>query len=115
MAVLRKATAVPASGAFTARRLPNRCMDYSGYTDELRALDVSLFKFGGTEIYLSTLLGVLTVVVVLVWISQFLRTWLLNRILKSTHLDPGTQQAIGAIVHYMVLVVGVMLVLQNFG
>jgi small-conductance mechanosensitive channel len=90
-------------------------MDYSGYKDELRALDVSLFKFGGTEIYLSTLLGVLTVVVVLVWISQFLRAWLLNRILKSTHLDPGTQQAIGAIVHYMVLVVGVMLVLQNVG
>ena len=82
---------------------------------ELRNLDVVLFSFGGTQIFLSTLLKIVGVVIVLVWVAQFVRAWLIKRLLKRTSLDPGTQQAVGAIVHYVVLVVGIVIVLQNAG
>lgn len=82
---------------------------------ELRDLDVTLFSFGGTPIFLSTLLKIVGIVVLLVWLAQLVRAWLLTRLLKRTTLDPGTQQAVGAIVHYSVLVVGIVVVLQNAG
>lgn len=82
---------------------------------ELRELDVALFSIGGSEIFLSTLLKIIGIVIVLVWVAQFVRAWLLTRLLKRTQLDSGTQQAVGAIVHYAVLVVGIVIVLQNAG
>jgi small-conductance mechanosensitive channel len=90
-------------------------MDVESLIVALRALDARLFSFGGTEIFLSTLLKIVGVVVVLVWVAQLIRAWLLNRLLRRTQLDPGTQQAVGAIVHYAVLVVGIVVVLQNAG
>jgi len=90
-------------------------MNLHTFLRELRELDFALFSIGGAEIYVSTLVKIVATVAVLVWLAQFVRAWLLNRLLKRTHLDPGTQQAIGAIVHYVVLVVGIVLVLQNVG
>ena len=90
-------------------------MNLPAYLRELRALDVALFSLGGTEIFLSTLLKIVGVVILLVWAAQGVRAWLLTRLLRRTQLDAGTQQAIGAIVHYVVLVVGIVVVLQNAG
>jgi small-conductance mechanosensitive channel len=90
-------------------------MQADSLLQQMRELDVVLFSFGGTQISLSTLLKVVAVVIALVWVAQFVRAWLLTRLLKRTQLDPGTQQAIGAIVQYVVLVVGIIVVLQNTG
>jgi small-conductance mechanosensitive channel len=114
-----EATPMPDAGVFTARCLPpNRPMNLDSlmrFLRDLHDLDVTLFSFGGTEIHLSTLLKIVAVVILLVWIAQFFRALLLNRLLKRTHLDPGTQQAVGAIVHYAVLVIGIAVALQNAG
>jgi small-conductance mechanosensitive channel len=106
---------VPDWRAFAARRLPKPGMDFDSWLAHLRALDIRLFSFGGTPLHVSSLLTMLTVLVILVWLSQAVRRWLLSRLLKRTQLDVGTQQAIGAIAHYLVLVVGVVVVLQNVG
>lgn len=90
-------------------------MTVNSLMDQLRALDVRLFSLGEAEVALSTLLKIVVVVVLLVWLAQFIRAWLLHRLLRRTQLDTGTQQAIGAIIHYAVLLVGVAVVLQNAG
>ncbi len=90
-------------------------MNLDALLRDLRGLDVALFSAGGSEIFLSTLLKIVAAVVVLVWFAQFVRAWLLNRLLKRTQLDPGTQQAVGGIVHYAVLIVGIAVALENAG
>jgi small-conductance mechanosensitive channel len=82
---------------------------------DLRLLDVRLFSLGGTEVYLSSLLTLLVLVVALVWFAALLRNLLVRRVLARTQLDLGTQHAIGGIVRYLVLTIGLVVLLQTAG
>ncbi len=90
-------------------------MDWQLLTQRLRALDLHLFTLGGVPVTVSSLATVLTLLVVLWWFAGWLRSWLVDRALSHTELDLGTRQAIGSLLRYVVLVVGVVLILQNAG
>lgn len=83
--------------------------------DQLDALDVRLFLLGTTEITLSSLFKLAIAGWLLVLIAGRLSRRTLDRLLTRTSMDTGQRQALIGLVHYTVLVVGAMLILQNAG
>jgi small-conductance mechanosensitive channel len=83
--------------------------------DWLRRLDIELFALAGTSFTLLSVLKVLLLLVVLVWLAGLVRRLTVERALRHTQLDAGTRQAVGSIVRYLVLVIGLVVILQNAG
>jgi small-conductance mechanosensitive channel len=81
----------------------------------LRELDIPLFHFGPTPITAFALARLALLLWLLVWLSRRTGRWLSDRVLAHTHLDLGTRRAIGAIVRYTILVVGVAAAAQTVG
>lgn len=90
-------------------------MDWQLLTQRLRAADLHLFTLGGVPVTVSALFTVLALLALLWWFADWLRSSIVERLLRRTELDLGTRQAIGSLVRYVVLVVGVVLILQNAG
>jgi len=90
-------------------------MDWILLRNSLRELDVDLFTLGGVDFTVSSLLKLIVVLYALFWLAARLRDWTEARILSRTHLDPGSRRAVGAIVRYLVLIIGLTVVLQNIG
>jgi len=90
-------------------------MDWQQLLDRIRSYDIHLFTLGGSEISVSSAVKLVVFSLVLQWLAGRVRRWTVERALNRSHLDPGTRQAVGSIVHYTVLVVGVVLILQNAG
>lgn len=76
----------------------------------------TLLRIGETPVTAELLIRLLVLTVGLVWLSAWLRRWLVNRALgRFGHLDLGTREAIGSVFRYAVLVIGLALILQNAG
>lgn len=90
-------------------------MELPAWLDRWRDYDVRLFVLGDATVTLSSLLKVLVLLAILFWFAGAMRHWLVRRALTRTELDEGTRQAFGAILRYVVLIVGFMLILQNAG
>ena len=90
-------------------------MDWQLLLNGLEEYDVHLVTLGGADIRLSSAVKLLVLLIVLLWVSGRLRRWTVERALSRTHLDLGTRQAVGSLVRYLVLVIGVILILQNAG
>jgi small-conductance mechanosensitive channel len=82
---------------------------------QLRELDLPLFHLGPTQITVFDLVRLALLLAVLVWLSRGAGRWLSDRLLVRTHLDLGTRRTIGAIVRYIILVVGVVAIAQTVG
>lgn len=80
-----------------------------------RDYDIQLFTLGDATFTLSSLVKIGFFLIALFWIAGAMRNWLIRRALSRTHLDEGTRQAFGAMLRYLVLIVGFMLILQNAG
>jgi small-conductance mechanosensitive channel len=89
-------------------------MEWDAVLHALQSLDIRLFSFGGTTFTLSSLLKLALALVLLVVVAARLRHWMVVRVLLF-QMDLGTRQAIGSIVRYLVLIVGVLVILQNAG
>jgi small-conductance mechanosensitive channel len=90
-------------------------MDWQLLLNRLEQYDVHLVTLGGADIRFSSAVKLLVLLVALMWVSGRLRRWTVERALSRTHLDLGTRQAVGSLVRYLVLVIGVVLILQNAG
>ena len=90
-------------------------LDYATIRHALDSYDYRLFALGQTEISVFTLLK-LAIFAVLLWLlaGRFSR-WTLERMLARTHMEQGQKLAIISLVHYFVLVIGAVLILQNAG
>jgi small-conductance mechanosensitive channel len=113
---MRTASGVPGGDRLPAAHvLHGPAMDWQLITQRLRALDLHLFTLGGVPVTVSSLATVLALLVLLWWFAGWLRRWIVERLLRRTGMDLGTRQAVGSLVRYVVLVVGVVLILQNSG
>jgi small-conductance mechanosensitive channel len=90
-------------------------MDWHFLRTELQSYDVALFKLGAAEITLSSLLKLLVLGGLLILIAGRFSRWTLDKLLKHTHMDAGQRAAVTGLVHYVVLVVGAVIILQNAG
>ena len=90
-------------------------MDWQLLLARLRDYDIVLFTLGGAPLSLSSVLKLLLLVGLLWWAAGRLRRLIVEHTLTHTHIDAGTRQVVGAIVRYLVLVIGIVLILQNAG
>lgn len=95
--------------------LTDRPMDWQLLLDRLRAYDIHLITLGGADITAGSAVKLLALLLLLLWVSGRVRRWVVGRALSRTHLDLGTRQAVGSLVRYVVLVIGMVLILQNAG
>lgn len=70
---------------------------------------------GGAGLSLGALLQLALLVLLLFFIAGRLKRWLVNRLLAGTRLDPSGRQAVGALFHYSVVLVGLLIILQTSG
>lgn len=90
-------------------------MDFATLRAQLDVLDIRLFMLGQTEITVASLVKLLLASWLLVWVAGRLSRRTLEALLGRTAMDAGQRQAVIGLVHYAVLVVGAMLILQNAG
>lgn len=87
--------------------------------NDLRALidvyDIRLLSIGNADITVSSLLKLAISAWLLSLIAGRLSRFTLGRLLARTHMAEGQRQAVMGLVHYTVLVVGAVLILQNAG
>jgi small-conductance mechanosensitive channel len=90
-------------------------MDWQVLRSELQRHDVELLKLGQAEITLSSVIKLVVMGLLLVFIAGRFSRWTLNKLLTRTHMDLGQRETLKSLVHYVVLVVGAMVILQNAG
>ena len=90
-------------------------MDWSSFKHFIDAYDFPLFTLGKTEITLFTV-AKLAVSALLLWlVAGRFSNWTLRRLLARTRMQEGQRLAIASLVHYVVLVFGAVVILQNAG
>jgi small-conductance mechanosensitive channel len=78
-------------------------------------LDVPLLTLGGTVFTVASVLKLVAMLLLLVLVAARLSRWTLGKLLARTAMHAGQRSAITALVHYAVLVVGLVVILQNAG
>ncbi|MDH4084325.1 MAG: mechanosensitive ion channel [Nitrospira sp.] len=76
---------------------------------------IPLYSVGDTTITLGTVLYLTILVVALFYSTAKLKTWIVERLLSRSHVDLGVRHAIGAIVRYIVVALGLIIILQTAG
>jgi small-conductance mechanosensitive channel len=61
------------------------------------------------------LLIVITLIVALVWLTRRSTNWFVNRVLARHGFDIGMREALGAIIRYVVITLGVLVIFQSAG
>lgn len=78
-------------------------------------LDISLIRIGETSLTLWVLLYSIVLIVVFVYLVDRVRHWIVYKLLAHTHMDTGAREAAGAIIRYVLLVVGLIIIMQTIG
>ncbi len=78
-------------------------------------LNARLFSLGASAITIGTLLYLAVLVVVVLWTARKLKKLFLERIMSRSQMDIGGQQAVATLFHYVLLLLGLMIVLQTAG
>jgi len=77
--------------------------------------DVVLLTFGGTPITLSAVLLFVLALLALPLMARLMQRWIIDRLLARTPLDRGAREAIGSLVRYSIIILGLVVVMQNAG
>jgi small-conductance mechanosensitive channel len=77
--------------------------------------DVHVFTLGNTSITLWSLISFLFLTWLLFYLTNKLKNWIVYKILSNSKIELGVRLAVGTIIRYMVLVLGLIIVLQTVG
>lgn len=78
-------------------------------------LEVPLFTLGGTTITLWTVLYLLILLLGVLWITGLFRRVLVRALERGGRVEAGVAQAIGTIVRYAMVLVGLLIIIQTAG
>jgi small-conductance mechanosensitive channel len=78
-------------------------------------LSIKLFSIGESSLTIGLLFTLIFSVILLLFISEWVKKLLVNRILKKYHLEKGTRQSVGTIVKYILIIAGLFSILQTNG
>ncbi|MDQ3129621.1 MAG: mechanosensitive ion channel [Acidobacteriota bacterium] len=78
-------------------------------------LNYRIFTLGEAHITPLNIIYLILLTGLLFWLSNKLKTILIERVLGRTHLDLGARVAIGTITRYFLLFVGFLIILQTVG
>ena len=74
-----------------------------------------LFSLTGTDFTLGDVLYFLFSIVLIIYIANWIRNLLVNKILSRYQLDIGIRQSIGTIIRYIILIIGFFVIIQTAG
>ncbi len=77
--------------------------------------DIHLFRIGNTSITLWSLITFLILAWLLFYLTNKLKNWVVYKILSNSKIELGVRLAVGTIIRYLVLVLGLIIVLQTVG
>ena len=77
--------------------------------------DVHVFTLGNTSITLWSLISFLFLTWLLFYLTSKLKNWIVYKILSNSKIELGVRLAVGTIIRYLVLVLGLIIVLQTVG
>jgi len=77
--------------------------------------DLPLYTSGETTITMGTMLYLAIVTVVLFYATGKVKTWAVERLFSGSHVELGVRHAVGAIVRYIVISLGLIIILQTAG
>lgn len=78
-------------------------------------LSIRLFRLGGNDFTLGSLLVALIALIVLLRVSHWLRDVISRRLLARGHFDLSTRETVSALTQYVVLAVGAVTILNAVG
>ncbi|MFO7448190.1 MAG: mechanosensitive ion channel [Ignavibacteriaceae bacterium] len=78
-------------------------------------LDVPITKLGETEITLWIIVYFVFLLFLLAFVTGKLRKWIVFSLLAKSKVDLGTRVAVGSILRYIILVIGLVVALQTVG
>jgi small-conductance mechanosensitive channel len=81
----------------------------------MQFLDFRLFRVGGTEVTVSSLLIAVAILIVTAVLTRVVRNLVAQRLLARTHLAVGARYAVGRVAGYLVFFIGAMLALNTLG
>jgi len=79
------------------------------------ALEIKLIQLGTTPITLAALFKLVVLLLLLFYLSGKLRVLIADRLLARTRMEMGARQAVGSIVRYLAVVIGLVVILQTAG
>jgi small-conductance mechanosensitive channel len=77
--------------------------------------DLLTFGIPGTPLTVGKLLILAALLVLLLYLSRRFTRWLVDSFLERRHLDVGVRQAVGTLVRYAIMTMGVVVILQTVG
>lgn len=84
--------------------------------EAIRAVsEFRLFKLGDMTFTPWTLVSLAVLVTMLLYFARKLRRWLVERLLASRMPDSGTRHAVGSIVQYAIVSIGLIVIVQTVG
>ncbi len=78
-------------------------------------LAIPLFSAGNAPVTVWTLVSLVILTLLLFSITGRLKQWIVTRLLSQSNVDLGVRLAIGAIVRYIVLAIGLIIIFQSVG
>lgn len=78
-------------------------------------LEIPIFKLKDSDLTLWTLLYFIILVFLLFYLTKKLKIWVIDRLLARFNIDIGVREAIGTIVRYFVIAIGLVIILQTAG
>lgn len=78
-------------------------------------LDIPIFSAAESSITLWTLVVLVILILLLFSITRWLKIWIVTRLLARSSVELGVRLAIGMIVRYIIIAVGLIVILQTTG
>jgi len=85
------------------------------FNEIIKVLNSPLINIGSTTVTAWRILYFILLLVLLVFISKRIKNWLIYKVLSKSNLDLGTRSAIGTIVRYAIILIGLMVIIQSVG
>lgn len=78
-------------------------------------LDFPIFRLGDIELTLWAFLYMVILFLLLLYVTNILRRWIVERLLAKSKADLGMRQAAASITRYIVIVIGFLIIIQTAG
>jgi small-conductance mechanosensitive channel len=78
-------------------------------------LDIHLFEVGTTSITLWSFIYFLFLAWLLFFLTNKLKNWIVYKVLSNSKIELGVRLAVGTIIRYFILVLGLIIVMQTVG
>lgn len=78
-------------------------------------LDIPLFSAGKSSITIWTLVWLVILALLMFSLTRWLTLWVVTRLLARSKIELGVRLAVGTIIRYVVIIVGMIVILQTLG